>query len=91
MVGLGYVGILAGRRVNDAMGNYVAERTATLIGAARGSVEHANVLVLGFAFKENVADVRNSRVADIVHALRARGARCSIFVARPQFSGAWRA
>ena len=53
------------------MGNYVAERTATLLGAARGSVERANVLVLGFAFKENVADVRNSRVADIVHALRA--------------------
>ena len=71
--------ILAGRRVNDAMGNYVAERTATLLGAARGSVERANVLVLGFAFKENVADVRNSRVADIVHALRARGAHCSIF------------
>ena len=61
------------------MGTYVAERTATLIGAARGSVERANVLVLGFAFKENVADVRNSRVADIVHALRARGAHCSIF------------
>ena len=71
--------ILAGRRVNDAMGTYVAERTATLLGAARGSVERANVLVLGFAFKENVADVRNSRVADIVHALRARGAHCSIF------------
>ena len=71
--------ILTGRRVNDAMGNYVAERTATLRGAARGSVERANVLVLGFAFKENVADVRNSRVADIVHALRARGAHCSIF------------
>ena len=49
VVGLGYVVILAGRRVNDAMGNYVAERTATLLGPARGSVERANVLVLGFA------------------------------------------
>ena len=71
--------ILAGRRVNDAMGNYVAERTVALLRSARGSVERAKVLVLGFAFKENVADVRNTRVADIVHALQSRGARCLIF------------
>ncbi len=71
--------ILAGRRVNDAMGNYVAERTVAMLRSARGSVERAKVLVLGFAFKENVADVRNTRVADIVHALQSRGAQCSIF------------
>ena len=71
--------ILAGRRVNDAMGSYVAERTVAMLRSARGSVDRAQVLVLGFAFKENVADVRNTRVADIVHALQSRGAQCSIF------------
>ena len=55
--------ILAGRRVNDAMGSYVAERTVAMLRSARGSVERAKVLVLGFAFKENVADVRCSPVA----------------------------
>ena len=71
--------ILAGRQVNDAMGQYVAERTIALIRSARGSVERANILVLGFTFKENVPDVRNTRVADIIHALRGHGAQCSIF------------
>ncbi len=71
--------ILAGRQVNDAMGQYVAERTIALIRSARGSVERANILVLGFTFKENVPDVRNTRVADIIHALREHGAQCSIF------------
>ena len=71
--------ILAGRQVNDAMGQYVAERTIALIRSARGSVERTNILVLGFTFKENVPDVRNTRVADIIHTLRAHGMQCSIF------------
>ena len=71
--------ILAGRRVNDAMGDYVANRTVDLLRYTRGTAERANILVLGFSFKENVPDVRNTRVADIVRALQAHGARCSIF------------
>ena len=55
---------------------YVAERTVAMLRSARGSVERAKVPVLGFAFKENVADMRNTRVADIVHALQS--VACSV-------------
>jgi len=59
--------ILAGRRINDAMGGYLAERIdAQLDGPSR-------VLVLGLTFKENVPDLRNSKVADLVRALGDRG------------------
>ncbi len=64
--------ILAGRRINDSMGGYVAECVAReLARAGRGA--GARVLVLGLTFKENVPDLRNSRVIDIVAALRNRG------------------
>lgn len=59
---------LAGRRINDRMGYYVAECVA-----AELTEPNARVLVLGLTFKENVPDIRNSRVIDIVHALRGRG------------------
>ena len=71
--------IRAGRRVNDAVGHYVAERTAELIRSNRGQVEGARALVLGFTFKEDVPDTRNTRVADIVGALEARRIECSVF------------
>lgn len=60
--------LLAGRRVNDGMGAWVGGRIADEIGASGG-----RVLVLGLSFKENVPDLRNSRVADLVAALRGRG------------------
>jgi len=59
--------ILAGRRINDGMGDYVAGR----IDAALG--KPSAVLVLGLTFKENIPDLRNSKVVDIVSGLRARG------------------
>ena len=71
--------ILAGRRVNDLMGRYVAERAASLIRDRTNDVSQARVLVLGFAFKENVADVRNTRVVDIIHTLSDCGISCSVF------------
>jgi UDP-N-acetyl-D-galactosamine dehydrogenase len=66
--------ILAGRRTNDGMGAYIADQVLYL--TARRSVNPVGlrVLILGFAFKENCADVRNTRVVDIVHALRQYGA-----------------
>ena len=64
--------VLAGRRINDAMGPYVAECVAREL-ARQGRGAGARVLVLGLTFKENVPDLRNSRVIDIVRALKARG------------------
>ena len=61
--------VLAGRRINDAMGTHIAEQIAELAGPPNG----ARILVLGLTFKENVPDLRNSRVVDIVRALAARG------------------
>ncbi len=59
--------ILAGRRINDGMGSYFAERIAEqLDGSSR-------ILVLGLTFKENVPDLRNTKVADLVAALRGAG------------------
>ncbi|MCR9125728.1 MAG: nucleotide sugar dehydrogenase [Rhodobacteraceae bacterium] len=62
--------ILAGRRINDAMGKHVARETVKALLARRTDPSGARVLVMGFAFKENCADTRNTRVADIIAELR---------------------
>ncbi|HSV30672.1 MAG TPA: nucleotide sugar dehydrogenase [Atribacteraceae bacterium] len=62
--------ILAGRRINDSMGNYVAEQTVKLLLRAEKGIKNARILIMGVAFKENVRDVRNSRVIDIERELR---------------------
>jgi len=62
--------ILAGRRTNDGMGGYVAAQTVRLMIRKRINPVGAKVLVLGLAFKENCPDLRNTRVIDIVEALR---------------------
>ncbi|MEE2997906.1 MAG: nucleotide sugar dehydrogenase [Pseudomonadota bacterium] len=64
--------VLAGRRINDAMGPYVAECVASEL-AQQGRGAGARILVLGLTFKENVPDLRNSRVIDIVAALKLSG------------------
>ncbi|ANX04618.1 nucleotide sugar dehydrogenase [Immundisolibacter cernigliae] len=61
--------ILAGRRINDGMGRYVAERVARLLIRRRLPVAGARALVLGITFKENCPDVRNTRVVDVVREL----------------------
>ena len=65
--------ILAGRRINDGMGKRIAEQTIKKLIAADRPVKHANVLLLGWTFKENVPDVRNTRVIDIHRELTAYG------------------
>lgn len=65
--------ILAGRRINDRMGAYVADQTVRQLAKARRHVAGARVLVLGLAFKENCPDLRNTRVVDIVDELRSFG------------------
>ena len=62
--------ILAGRRTNDGMGTYVANEVIRLMVRKGINPVRARVLVLGLAFKENCPDLRNTRVVDIVHALR---------------------
>lgn len=64
--------ILAGRRINDSMGAYVSDAIARKLAEA-GKGAGARVLLLGLTFKENVPDLRNSRVIDIVKGLRERG------------------
>ena len=65
--------ILSGRRINDSMGIYVAQQTVKAMIRAGKVIDNARVLVLGVAFKANVSDMRNTRVADVVGELRSYG------------------
>src|SRR5499427_1254437 len=65
--------ILAGRRINDGMGKYVADETVRLMIRAGSTVSGADVNVLGLTFKENCPDLRNSRVIDVVNELSSFG------------------
>ena len=65
--------ILSGRRINDDMGKYVAENCVKNLIAADKAVKGARVAILGFTFKENCPDTRNSKVFDIVKELREYG------------------
>jgi UDP-N-acetyl-D-galactosamine dehydrogenase len=71
--------ILAGRRINDGMGAFVAQHTIKELIRAGINVAQAHVLVVGFTFKENVPDIRNSGVASIVHTLREYQTQVSIW------------
>lgn len=62
--------ILAGRRLNDSMGSFVAEQTVKLMVKQDIRVKEARVLVLGITFKENCPDIRNTRVIDIIRELQ---------------------
>ena len=73
--------ILAGRRINDNMGKFIAEQTIKQMIASGSSIKGAKVNVLGLTFKENVPDLRNSRVIDIINELRTFGV--DIFVHDP--------
>ena len=65
--------ILSGRRINDSMGKYVAEKCVKLLIASDKAVKNARVAILGFTFKENCPDIRNTKVIDIVKELRQYG------------------
>jgi UDP-N-acetyl-D-galactosamine dehydrogenase len=70
--------ILAGRRINDGMGKYIAEQTVKHLIQAGRPVKDADVAVLGLTFKENVPDLRNSRVIDVVRELASYGMRVHV-------------
>jgi len=78
--------ILAGRRINDGMGKYIAEQTVKQMIANGSPVKGAKVNVLGLSFKEDCADLRNSKVADIIAELRSYGV--DVFVHDPQADAA---
>jgi len=73
--------ILAGRRLNDSMGSYVADQVSKLMTKKRIHVVDANVLIMGLTFKENCPDLRNTRVVDLVEEFE--GFNCNIDVYDP--------
>ena len=73
--------ILAGRRINDTMGKYIAEQTVKQMISAGHSIKGCNVIVLGLTFKENCPDLRNSKVIDVIHELQSYG--CNVLVHDP--------
>ena len=77
--------ILAGRAINDSMGGYIAKKVLQHIIHFNGNVKHAKVLVMGATFKENVSDIRNSKIADIVKELQSYS--LNVHVTDPHASG----
>ena len=71
--------ILAGRRINDNMGIYVAQQVAQLMIRRKIQVRDARVLVMGLTFKENCPDVRNTKIVDVVRELGKFGAKVDVY------------
>ena len=66
--------ILAGRKINDSMGRYIATQTVKLLEKSGRAIANQKIAILGFTFKENCPDIRNSRVIDIYNELKSYGA-----------------
>jgi UDP-N-acetyl-D-glucosamine/UDP-N-acetyl-D-galactosamine dehydrogenase len=71
--------ILAGRRLNDGMGDYVASQVVKLMIKKGVTINGAHLLMLGIAFKENCPDVRNTKIVDVVKALEDYGIQVSLY------------
>lgn len=71
--------ILAGRRINDGMGSYVAQRLVKKMSIAGIDISQANVLIMGFSFKENCPDIRNTKVLDVYNELLDYGISVDVF------------
>jgi UDP-N-acetyl-D-glucosamine/UDP-N-acetyl-D-galactosamine dehydrogenase len=71
--------ILAGRRINDGMGTFVAESVVKMMTQRKCHVVDSNILIMGLTFKENCPDLRNTRVIDIINELRNYNAKVSVF------------
>ena len=71
--------ILSGRSINDSMGNFIASQTIKELIKAEKCVKGSVVTILGFTFKENVPDIRNTRVIDIVRELQEYGVKVQVF------------
>jgi len=71
--------ILAGRRINDTMGIFVASKVIKLMIQRSSNVKNARILVLGITFKENCPDIRNSRVIDVIKEFQDFGANVEVY------------
>tara|TARA_R110002049_G_scaffold288240_3_gene470593 strand:+ start:208 stop:1491 length:1284 start_codon:yes stop_codon:yes gene_type:complete len=71
--------ILAGRRLNDSMGTYVASEVIKIMVREDIKIKNANILVLGITFKENCPDVRNTRAVDVIHQLQSFGTKVTVY------------
>ena len=71
--------ILAGRRMNDGMGEYVANQVVKLMLKKGIQVLNSNILILGFTFKENCPDVRNTKVIDIYNSLKEYNVNITVY------------
>ncbi|MDD1626651.1 MAG: nucleotide sugar dehydrogenase, partial [Methylococcaceae bacterium] len=71
--------ILSGRSINDSMGSFIASQTIKELIKAGKCVKGSVVTILGFTFKENVPDIRNTRVIDIVRELQDYGVKVQVF------------
>ena len=74
--------ILAGRRINDGMGKYIAEQTVKQMIARGACIKGSKVILLGITFKEDCADVRNTKAVDIISELETYG--CEVYVHDPE-------
>jgi UDP-N-acetyl-D-galactosamine dehydrogenase len=71
--------ILAGRRVNDGMGSYIASQLIKRMIKSNIKVNNAKILVLGFTFKENCPDIRNTKVINVIEELKSYGTDVSVY------------
>jgi len=71
--------ILAGRRINDGMGNFIADSVVKMMTQRKTHVVGSNILIMGLTFKENCPDLRNTRVIDIIKELQNYNANVSVF------------
>src|SRR3954467_1936434 len=70
--------INSGRYVNDSMGFYVAKQTVKKIIAAKKNLTESRILIMGATFKENVSDIRNSKVSDVIKEFKSFGVQVDI-------------
>jgi len=71
--------ILAGRRMNDSMGEYIATHIVEQMNKKDLCVKDSNILILGITFKENCPDIRNSKVVDLISSLKGYGANVTVY------------
>lgn len=81
--------ILAGRRINDGMGKYIAEQTVKKLVVNGWQVKGAPIIVLGLTFKEDCPDLRNSKVIDVIRELQSYGARVLVHEPVADAGEAW--
>ena len=71
--------ILSGRRINDKMGQFIAEKVLRLMRENDITIKNSNTLILGITFKENMSDIRNSKVVDIYNLLKLKGLKVDVY------------